>query len=240
MGDPAWRLLLNRAAWWCAGTPGGAPGHRGGGVPTHQKWCSQAPAYKDKERKKERKNNNNNNNDSPTGTPGGAPGHQVVRLDTAPIQQPPLAVAVATPPLPAPLVSTPPRPAQEAIRASQPRPASRRAQPGLPGLPCGANARALVAKFAEVRRVDLSIPALRDRWYRTHTAAAVELDQLAGGDLALARQAVTEIAAWLDHQVEEHQRDPSRGIREWRHLAAVVNNYTAWKIEYDRDAAGGE
>ena len=104
-------------------------------------------------------------------------------------------------------------------------------QNGRPPTP----AQLIVEIFAKNRGIDLSNKTLRGQFYKQQIRAATQLADIVAGDLALAESAILEIGAWLDLKVKENEKDNSQGIREWRNLQAILNNYATWKAEYDRD-----
>lgn len=88
----------------------------------------------------------------------------------------------------------------------------------------------ILAHFAKVRGIDISADEVRVRWRKDHGHAAIELDRLTRHKTELAKQAISEIAEYLDRLVKEAK------ISEWRNLSAINKQYLEWKAELDKDA----
>lgn len=100
------------------------------------------------------------------------------------------------------------------------------------------NQQLIVETFAANRGVDIENTAIRDRFFKSNGAAAVELDNLCAGNLGMAKQAITDVARYLDACVVEYKAtNGQKGIGDWRHLEAVNNNFVKWKTVFDKNLA---
>lgn len=90
----------------------------------------------------------------------------------------------------------------------------------------------LIEHFAANREVKLENNAQERTFFGMHGEAAKSILEQAGGDLELAKLAVTEIAAWADGEVRAGKWDP------WKNLAALEKRFVEWKSEYNKDMSG--